>query len=75
MVRKQWNLSFEYDENMQLVLGFRGLSKCIEMERTCLENKDLSEFIDYDNQDIFMLKLLINIECKIKLVETDQARS
>ena len=41
---------------MQLVLEFRVLSKCIGMERTCLENKDLSEFIDYDNQDIFMLK-------------------
>ena len=41
---------------MQLVLEFRGLSKFIGMERTCLENKDLSEFIDYDNQDIFMLK-------------------
>ena len=41
---------------MQLVVDFWGLSKCKEMEETCLEKKHLSKFIAYDNQDIFMLK-------------------
>ena len=36
---------------MELVVEFRGFSKRIEMERTCLENKHLSKFIDYDNHD------------------------
>ena len=31
------------------------LSKRVEMERTCLENRRLNKFIDYDNQDIFIL--------------------
>ena len=40
---------------MQLVGEFRSLSKRAEMETTCLENKYLSKFIDYDNQDSFIL--------------------
>ena len=37
---------------MQLAVEFRGLSRCIETERTCLENKNLNKFIDYENQDM-----------------------
>ena len=39
---------------MQPVVEFKGLSKRIKMERTCLENKHLSKFIDFDNYKISM---------------------
>ena len=51
---------------MQLVVKFRGLSKHVEMGRTCLENKPFSKSICYDNQNIFMLKLVIKFESKVK---------
>ena len=52
--RRSWSENKENMENMQLVVEFRGLSKRIEMERTFLENKHLSNLIDFDNQNIFM---------------------
>ena len=41
---------------MQLVVEFRCLSKCIEMERTCSENKHLGKFIDYDKEGYFYVE-------------------
>ena len=51
---------------MQLVVKFRGLSKHVEMGRTCLENKPFSKSICYDNQNAFMLKFVIKFESKVK---------
>ena len=47
---------------MQLVVEFTGLSKLTEMERTCYKNKDVSKFIDYDNQDILRATYKISMQ-------------